>query len=71
MLSHQKIEKITNGYAILQVQHEMKIVGVEKDLAAATTVAEKTGNLGYPVVVLPIPIAFIPQGQAWGTPNYK
>ncbi len=71
MLSHQKIEKITNGFAIVQINFDLKIIGLEKDLKAAESTAEKCGNLGYPCLVLPLPVAYLPQGHTWSTPNYK
>ena len=65
------IEKMEDAFAVAQLNRELKIVGIKATFDEATELCEQTSNLGYPVVILAVPLAFMPQRTRFPEPCYK
>ena len=66
-----KIDQLTDAYAVAQLHHEMKIVGIVASIEEAQKLAAETGNLGYPTFIFPVPLAYIPQATRYAQAGYK
>lgn len=65
------VEKLADAFAVAQLHNELKVVGIKPTFDEAKELCEQTSNLGYPVVIFSVPLAFMPQGQRFPEPCYK
>ena len=65
------VDELHDAYAVAQLHHEMKIVGIVASMEEAQKLAKATGNLGYPTFIFTVPLAYIPQGTRYAQASYK
>jgi hypothetical protein len=65
------IDEVLDGYAVTQLHHDMKLIGIEQSLEAAQALCKQTANLGYPCFIFPVPVAYVQKGTRYAQPNYK
>lgn len=53
------VEELHDAFAVAQLHHEMKIVGIERTIEEAQKLCRQTANLGYPCFIFPVPVAYI------------
>ena len=59
------VETRRDVFAVGQLHFELKIVGIKETIEEAQELAMQIGTQGYPVLVLAVPFALIPQGHMW------
>jgi len=65
------VDELHDAFAVAQLHHEMKLVGIVKTFPEAQELCRQTGNLGYPCLIFGVPLALVPRGQKYAQPNYK
>lgn len=65
------VDELHDAFAVTQLHHEMKIVGILRTFEEAQALCKQTANLGYQCFIFGVPLAYIPQGTRYSQPNYK
>lgn len=64
-------DELHDAFAVAQLHHEMKIVGIVKTFGEAKQLCRETGNLGYPCLIFNVPMALVPRGQKYAQASYR
>lgn len=59
------VEELHDAFAVAQLHHEMKIVGIVATFDEAKELVKSTANLGYPCFIFKVPMALVPQGTRY------
>lgn len=65
------VEELHEAFAVAQLHHDMKIVGIVETFEEAQELCRQTGNLGYPCLIFGVPMALVPQGTKYAQASYR
>jgi len=65
------VDQLHDAFAVAQLQHEMKIVGIVKMFTEAQELCRQTGNLGYPCLIFSVPMALVPRETRYAQASYR
>jgi hypothetical protein len=66
-----RVEELHDAFAVAQLHHEMKIVGIAATFDEAKELVKETSNLGYPCFIFNVPMALVPRGAKYAQASYK
>lgn len=61
-LPNLAVEEVRNAFAVTQLHHEMKVLGIVSTFDEAKELSQQPANLGYPCFIFPVPAAFVRRG---------
>jgi hypothetical protein len=65
------VDELHDGFAVAQLHHEMKIIGIVATFEEAQQLCRQTGNLGYPCLIFGVPMALVPRGAKYAQASYR
>jgi len=65
------VDELHDAFAVAQLHHELKVIGIVASFEEAKELCQQTGNLGYPCLIFTVPLALVPRGQRFTQAAYR